>query len=134
MGSIDGAISQAFDTTAGTQYEVRFDLAGNLVGPPTIKTVRVAGANDSADFTFNTTGHTLANMGYETHTFLFGAVGPTTTLAFTSLTGGTGGFGPVIDNVRVAPVSPAIAAPEPASLILLCSGLLGLAWARHRKV
>src|SRR5205814_1992895 len=113
---------QTCDTNPGSLYEVKFDLAGNPGGPPTIKTLQVSAASDLATFHFDVTGKTFANMGYQAESFLFTAVASTTTLAFSSLDAGF--YGAVVDNVRVS--TDAVPTPEPASLLLLCCGLLGL--------
>jgi hypothetical protein len=49
----------------GTTYAVLFDLAGNPVGGPTNRTLRVSAAGDAANFTFNITGHSTSDMGWE---------------------------------------------------------------------
>lgn len=103
-GSGVGAISQAFTTVAGRSYTVTFDLAGNPgygTGTGT-KQVTVSvnnSANTSQTFSFDTTGHTLTNMGWVNKSFTFTASGTSTTLTFTSLTASV--YGPALDNVKV---------------------------------
>ncbi len=99
-GTTSGALAQTFATTAGTPYTVTFDFAGNAGSGPLIKSMRVAAAGTSQDFTFDTTGKTVTNMGWTTRTFNFTANSSSTTLEFSSLDGG-GSFGPALDNVRV---------------------------------
>lgn len=111
-GSSPGSISQTFPTTPGTLYVVRFAMAGNPTtgsfDPCPIKELRVAAANDFADFAFDITGWTLQNMGWEEQAWIFTATSSMTTLTFSSLTKRevagrfcTMGLGPAIDNIRV---------------------------------
>jgi hypothetical protein len=51
------------------------------------------------EFSFDITGKTFLDMGYETDHGTFLATGPSTTLTFESIT--PGAYGPVLDNVRV---------------------------------
>ncbi|MFC1925721.1 choice-of-anchor C family protein, partial [Chloroflexota bacterium] len=94
-----GAISQTIPTIPGLQYEVIFDMAGNYGSIPTVKTMRVSAGSSYADYTFDTTGKSARNMGWETKSFTFTATSQTTTIKFASLV--TGGYGPAIDNVMV---------------------------------
>jgi choice-of-anchor C domain-containing protein len=98
-GCSTGGISQTFDTTPGNRYEVKFDIAGEPFGP-IIKHLRVSAAGTLTDFTFNSTGTTRSNMGWQERTFNFTASDSTTTLAFISLDGSCSG--PALDNVRVS--------------------------------
>ncbi|GAB3988425.1 hypothetical protein GCM10029978_110780 [Actinoallomurus acanthiterrae] len=51
------------------------------------------------NFSFDTTGHTPANMGYVTRAVRFRATGVSSTVQFSSTTNSA--FGPVIDDVAV---------------------------------
>lgn len=103
-----GAIAQTFTTTAGRTYTITFDLAGNPgfgagTGVKTIA-VTVTGANGTAslannNYTFDTTGQTLVNMGWSNKSFTFTADGATATLTFRSTSDSS--YGPAIDNVRL---------------------------------
>ncbi|MER5641287.1 choice-of-anchor C family protein [Kitasatospora sp. NPDC002227] len=98
-----GAVTQTFATRPGARYLVNYALAGNPAGAPTVKTglVRVNGL-DVQDFSFDTTGKTVTDMGYSTQGFEFVASYPQTVLSFVSTT--PTGYGPVLDGVTVTPV------------------------------
>jgi choice-of-anchor C domain-containing protein len=122
-----GGIAQSFATVNGQAYTVLFDLSGHPVGPPTIKSMTVTAAGQSALFTFDVTGRSEPNdMGWITQSLSFTATGPLTTLEFFSNDTSTGTFngiplpayGPAIDNVRVFAGASA-AAPESGTLALL---------------
>jgi len=99
-GVVAGAVSQTFATKPGTTYTVTYSLAGNVHAGPTTKTGEVlVNGQDVQDFSFDTTGRTYLDMGYETDQVTFLATSPSTTLAFESTT--PGAYGPVLDNVSV---------------------------------
>jgi choice-of-anchor C domain-containing protein len=126
-----GGIEQSFATVAGQQYEVTFDMAGNPVSSPIIKTMLVSAAGQQKDFTFDITGHTEAVMGWTPETWTFTASAATTTLEFATADGNqTTGFGPALDNVAVNAIGTQ-AVPEPGSWLLLGGALVGLAASRR---
>ena len=97
-----GAIAQTFATTAGTQYTVTFDMAGNPNAGPTVKQMQLQAAGQTSSvFTFDITGKTPTNMGWVTKTWCFTASSSSTTLEFDSLDGSSSNYGPALDNVRV---------------------------------
>jgi choice-of-anchor C domain-containing protein len=102
-GIATGSIEQTFLTTPGVDYRVTFALAGNPEDGPAVKNLRVTAAGRSQDYTFDTTGKSVTNMGWTNKTFSFTAQWPTTTLSFQSLTNGTNA-GPALDNVRLSKV------------------------------
>jgi choice-of-anchor C domain-containing protein len=127
-GNSQGSIFQTFDTTANQKYLVTFDLAGNFDGGPTTKTLAVSVGGTPQDYTFSYFsgwGHT--NMGWTPEVFTFTAIGSSTTLTFigdpTYLPswGNTTPWGPTLADVAVTAV------PLPPSVLLLGSGLVGLA-------
>lgn len=109
-GTQPGGLSQTFATVAGHSYTVTFDLSGNPDGAlwsPVIKTLNVDAGGAPTAYSFDTTGHTTASMGWEQRTFNFTATGASTTLSFTSTTGGAFPyFGPALDNVKLAVDAP----------------------------
>jgi choice-of-anchor C domain-containing protein len=101
-GSRAGGVSQTFATAPLFAYEVSYELAGNPVDLPIIKTGQaIVNGQVAQNFSFDITGKTEANMGYVHREFTFLATGGSTTLEFLSTTGT--GFGPVIDDVQIEP-------------------------------
>lgn len=98
-----GGIAQTFSTIPGQDYLVTFDLAGNPNGPPTIKQMRVEAAGQSADFSFDTTGRSFSDLGWQAQSWQFTAVDTSTTIEFFSLNTVNGFRGPTLDNVSVVP-------------------------------
>ncbi|MDQ7250174.1 choice-of-anchor C family protein [Dongia sedimenti] len=101
MSNLDaGSISRELTgLTAGREYTVTFDMAGNPDGGPTVKSLKIEVGGASADYDFDTTGHSKADMGWQTKSFTFVATSDTETLTFTSLT--PGAYGPALDNVSI---------------------------------
>ena len=114
-GSLGGGISQVFATTVGALYHVSFDIAGNYAGAPVTKHMdaKVAGvtlpnaAIVSNHYTFDVTGKSATNMGWESRGFDFIATESTTRISFASTI--TGNAGMALDNVEVT----LAAAPDP---------------------
>jgi choice-of-anchor C domain-containing protein len=99
-----GSISQSLSTTPGHTYRVTFDMAGNPICEPTIKTMNATVGGGPISFAFDVTGHDTVNMGWEQQSFTFTAAASTTTLTFTSTTPGP--CGPALDNVAVEDTTP----------------------------
>ena len=104
-GDLVGGIQQTFATIPGQHYEVTFDMAGNTDGGPSIKTLRVIAAGQQRDFAFDTTGQPAFLWTWATHQWRFTAAETTTTLTFADVTSGGVGYGPMLDNVSVAPAA-----------------------------
>ncbi|MBN2034006.1 MAG: choice-of-anchor C family protein [Deltaproteobacteria bacterium] len=124
-GDYPGAISQTFDTIVGVEYLVLFDMAGNP-DSPIDKALRVKTGDQvySQDYYFSQAGFALDNMGWTEMAFYFTASEELTKLVFqTLIIGADSPYGPALDNVRIS----AAPVPEPAAMLLLASGLLGLA-------
>jgi hypothetical protein len=90
---------QRLETVAGATYRIEFALAGNPDREPMVKQVLVSAGNDSEVFSFDATGRSRADMGWQRKSFTFTATGASTELSFSSLTGGASG--PAIDNVSL---------------------------------
>jgi choice-of-anchor C domain-containing protein len=126
-GNGPGAISQLVPTISGQQYLLTFAMAGNTDGPPLpVKRLRVYwGGVDQGLFTFDTTGQSRPDMGWEDRSLLVTGSG-SDLLEFRSVDEGP--YGPALDNVRLTAV-----APEPGSMALLSTGLLGLLRRRRKQ-
>ena len=110
-GTID-YIGGTWVAIVGETYTVSFDLAGNPLAGPNIKSMTVSAAGDSEDFTFDTTGQSTLNMGWETNTWMFTAINSTTTLSFASNNDGIAG--PALDHVSLTANT---SVPEPSSIM-----------------
>lgn len=102
-----GGIEQSISTVAGADYTVSFALAGNPTpsgSNPPIKTLMVSAAGQSETFTFDTTGKTFTEMGWEHRHWTFTATDTVTTVTFTNAMTADGAelYGPVIDDVQIA--------------------------------
>ncbi len=101
-GNSPGGISQTFTVAWPGTYAVRFHYAGNPDGTPVRKHLTVSAGGVSLNKTFNTTGHTLAGMGWKSGTLRFtGTSGELVTLTFTDTDRGGTPYGMVLDDVTV---------------------------------
>ncbi|MBL1099663.1 choice-of-anchor C family protein [Streptomyces coffeae] len=104
-GQSGGTVAQTFTTVPGKRYTVTYSLAGNPASGPAVKTGKVlVDGQNFQDFTFDTTGKSMTNMGYVTREVTFVATGASTTLAFASTTNTAAG--PVLDDVQVRECAP----------------------------
>jgi choice-of-anchor C domain-containing protein len=132
-----GSIAQTITgLTAGQQYKITFDLAGNPAGGPDPKTLQVTASAGSSAYSFDATNTSLTNMGWVQESFTFTADGISDQLIFASTTTDNSGngtypfaFGPALDNVSIATT------PLPAALPLFAGGLglIGLIGNRKRR-
>jgi choice-of-anchor C domain-containing protein len=123
-----GWIQQSFATVQGSKYTVTFWLAGNPQGNPIVKHLDVSAGNVLNSYTFNKTGKTTSNMGWTEESFIFTAVGSTTTLKFQSQDNTA--YGPAIDLVSVEKA----AVPIPSAILLFIPGLAGVLASKRRFV
>ncbi|HSX15504.1 MAG TPA: choice-of-anchor C family protein [Candidatus Saccharimonadales bacterium] len=101
-GLAPGTISQTFSTVTGHAYTVTFDMAGNPDGAPVVKTLAVDTGGLPTAYTFDTTGHSRADMGWAHETYNFTATGSNTTLTFTSAGPNNTFYGAALDNVAIS--------------------------------
>jgi len=125
-GGAPSAISTSFNTVVGMDYILSFDLAGNPDGGPTVKTFDITVADVNQRFTFDTSGYSCSNMGWQTITLGFTANAVTTNLNFVGVS--PGAYGAAIDNVDVSVV------PLPSALVLLSTGLIALVGIRRKLI
>jgi len=119
-GNNEGEISQSFNTVTGDSYTISWYQAGNMNCDPVVKAmyVRVNFINEpnspfgsstapptpSQRFTFDTTGTSSTNMGWEQQTFTFVAARGISQVVFTSDTPSSCGM--VLDDISVVDTSP----------------------------
>ena len=98
-----GGISQTIQTEPEQTYEVRFTMAGDPDGVPSLKTVIVSLGAETRVFTFDTAGRSRTDMGWASRTHVFKASTKASTLAFRSPKDKCSA--PAVDNVRVDPIA-----------------------------
>ena len=117
-GNAAGAISQEIATAQGQWYTLRFAMAGNPAGTPSLKTMIVSWTSAewslSETLHFDTTGHDLLDMGWTYHEFPVYAMGGTAAVSFASADNTP--YGPALDDVSLTPI------PEPSTTICLLVG------------
>jgi choice-of-anchor C domain-containing protein len=122
-----GTIFQDFTLGQAGSYNLFFAMAGNPDGGNAIRAMSVSfglngGAMQTQTFSFDATGKSHSNMGWELNSWLVNASeAGSYRVQFTSLENNA--YGPALDGVSIAAVT---ATPEPATLALLGSGLLAL--------
>jgi choice-of-anchor C domain-containing protein len=126
-GNAPANISQVLATTPNAKYDLSFQMAGNPDGAPTTKQVEVFwdGASQGI-FTFATTGHSLASMGWtpKVKTGLV-ASGSSTVLKFVDVSG-TDFYGAALDDIVVEPSQSTTPVPEFPTVALPAAFIIGL--------
>lgn len=97
-----GGISQTFETEPDQKYEVRFNMAGDPNTRPAVKTLAVSFGTENRTFTFDTTGRSPGNMGWEARFWVFAASDTNTLITFLSPKAECST--PAVDNVRITAV------------------------------
>jgi choice-of-anchor C domain-containing protein len=128
QGCSAGTIRQAITTTPGAQYLLSFAVAGNPdvqgIKSSTVLVGTTVGGSDlvnSAE-SFDTTGKSLANMGWELRTKSFTAATTTSYIQFNDTSASTC-FGIALDGVSVVETVPV---PQFDRTALLAVGALGV--------
>ena len=134
--NLDGALpgstftSTTFVSTnffgAGT-YDLFFDLAGAQVENPPLTTFLFFGD------VINSPIVRAEDDGFATFSFLGVTIAPGTQSRITFFQPGAGGFGNLLDNVRLVRRDAAAPIPEPATMTLLITGLAGVGAAMRKR-
>ena len=97
-----GSISQQIQTTPGSVYKLTFMLAGNPAGGPSNKSLTVSASGQQSTFSFDITGKSIHNMGWESKTWTFRAQEEETNLVFTANEfNPPTNYGPAIDDIQL---------------------------------
>ena len=99
-------ISQTLKTDPGLGYEVRFSMAGDPNVPPAVKSVTFSFGDTRRVFTFDTTGRSVGDMGWDSRSWIFEATGETTTVTIQSPAAECSTA--AVDNVRITPGDSAV--------------------------
>ena len=121
FGVPGATLSQTITTIAGDDYDFSFWLKNGTTA------VNSFTASFDSDQVLDLVNSSVS--GYMLEDFTVTATGTSATIAFDGTTAGGGIW--MLDDVSVTDQGPA--APEPASLVLLASGLLAIAWRFRRQ-
>jgi choice-of-anchor C domain-containing protein len=133
-GVSPASISQSLNTTVGQNYALSFWISGNPDIGADLKSMDVLwGGVVIGTVNFLTAANTHANMGYIQYSFNVTASGNSTVLGFASSTQNCC-WGPVVDDVTVSTNERQTPVPEPGTLVLMGTGLLGSLSGLRRKL
>ncbi|MES2462454.1 MAG: DUF642 domain-containing protein [Armatimonadota bacterium] len=129
-----GGVQQVLALTVGNSYRLSFDIGYSQLysGTPTGVTVTSTGAGSQ---TFNYSGVTNVNSGWQTFAYDFTATSAATTILLRGSAGSAGNY-IGLDNVALAVTGTGgAAAPEPGSLALLLPvlGAVGMVVRRRKR-
>ncbi len=101
-GDTAGTIGRDIATQPGQPYVVSFALSGHPICANAVTTLSAFfGLELLGDFSFDSTGNSLENMGWRHETVTITATTTTTRLRFASTT--PGGCGPALDDLAISP-------------------------------
>ena len=127
-------VSQAVTTTIGDRYQLSYFI-GNTTGGGgifgTTSTVNVL-LNGASAFTDTNSNVSPTNLNWEQFTHTFVATGTSTTLGFQNADPSNDNSNG-LDNIILTDLGPVTPVPEPASLVLLATGLATFAMIRRRR-
>lgn len=105
-GDTAGTIGRDLATQAGQSYVVSFALSGHPVCANAVTTMSAFfGSASLGNFSFDSTGRSVSNMGWRYEAVTATATASTTRLRFASTT--PGGCGPALDDLAVSPLGAA---------------------------
>ncbi len=103
QGTVPATLGRDFATVPGQRYVVSFAMAGDPSCPSVTKTMTVSfGGQTLGNFSFNGSGHTSSNMGWQYHAVDVVANASSMRMRFASTTPGS--CGPTLDDISIVPV------------------------------
>jgi hypothetical protein len=126
-----GILMQDFNTLPSLEYELAFDYGRFQPGSGGPQSIRVELINLTDDqplldqVVTDSSGQADLGLLFDNYLFRFTATGLTTRLSFSDVSAGTASTDGTLDNVVVAAVSTPTPVPEPATMVLLGTGLAG---------
>lgn len=125
-----GVLAQSFGTTAGSSYNVSFDLGALGSSASQTFQIELINVSDSATLTtqtFTVSGNNNLDTTFAPFGFSFSASGSSTEIAFQDLSP-TASIDGILDNASVT-----AAVPEPATWAMMILGFLSVGFAAYRR-